>query len=1059
MNTAIRSVFLSAAMCAASLSSFGFSICAVGDSITQGDASKFTAHRIALEELLDANTWEVVWKGTRSNSSYGTLNPCEGYGGKDSEQIAANYEGNAATVIADVLLLHAGHNYNADPDISSPECRPESDIIVAATNAHARIIAAARAQNPNVAVLYAQVITSGKLPKYSYIPALNTAIAALAVELNTDQSPVLTVNMADGWDWTVDCVSDKVHPSAIGAKKMAAKWFAALVDLVADGKLKVVSRANAVAALNVTTDTTLQSDFLCDTVAVADNATLNLNGHRLTAKSIAGNGTVMSARIDESPCALGYDLLSYVESPADNNTVKCYIDTGYTPAATDRIESKVRLGKSISKTQWLFGTYNSDKRMDAYLNGSKIYLMIGSKNNYTTAVEANGAYEIILDGSRFTATVSKGGAPTTLAVESNSFTPDKNIYLFGPTGTGSTDQTRYADECRIHYFRVCDADGNLKVNMLPVKNPSGTVGYYDTVRKRFYSPEKGVLTAGEVISYKALSYVETSADNNSAFVDTQYWPSPSDRVETRVKLSNKTDDQGIFSSRNSYRKNAFNCMMYKGQMRFDHYLSHNDDANYAYHVSDGMKTEYSVGEDYDITMDGGTAIFSVNGIASETYLAGDMETVHANFVLFAASSAGSVSSYAKGCRMYHFRVTDANGYERLNLLPAKRTSDNVVGFYDLTHNAFLSPESGALEGGVALPCDLTTPDGTCTMSPSPVYKGRVGNLFNNNFFYKQDDDTRVLLDKSRNSLPLRIDYDFGEGSAKAVNMYRIYAASNPRAPKSWILYGSNEPSAYGAATDGDEAEGWVPLDVCDSQDDWTLGSGKNYLSESRTKIFINDTPYRFYRLKVMAMKDESQNYLELVQLEYFRVEDGETSGVLNLNVSQGTALKNSSVNLAGDMELVKSGSGSFTAAKADQGYLGGTVVESGKIIADAEMALGYGGVDVASGAKLQMSSPLTLFGLLNVASGAALDFHFRTRDSAPVLTLSGGVLLPGTLNVGILLDGDFALPGSGIALTSGCDFKNTAIVCDGDRSVRRVAPDASGNLCAYGSTGFMLIFK
>ena len=107
MNTATRSVFLSAAMCAASLSSFGFSICAVGDSITQGDASNFTTHRIALEELLDASTWEVVWKGTRSNSSYGTLNPCEGYGGKDSEQIAANYEENAATVIADVLLLHA----------------------------------------------------------------------------------------------------------------------------------------------------------------------------------------------------------------------------------------------------------------------------------------------------------------------------------------------------------------------------------------------------------------------------------------------------------------------------------------------------------------------------------------------------------------------------------------------------------------------------------------------------------------------------------------------------------------------------------------------------------------------------------------------------------------------------------------------------------------------------------------------------------------------------------------------------------------------------------------
>lgn len=66
--------------------------------------------------------------------------------------------------------------------------------------------------------------------------------------------------------------------------------------------------------------------------------------------------------------------------------------------------------------------------------------------------------------------------------------------------------------------------------------------------------------------------------------------------------------------------------------------------------------------------------------------------------------------------------------------------------------------------------------------------------------------------------------------------------------------------------------------------------------------------------------------------------------------------------------------------------------------------------------------------------------------------------LPSTLNVGILRDGDFTLPGGGIALTSGGNFKDTAIVCDSD-SVRRVASDASGNLCAYGPVGFMLILK
>ena len=88
------------------------------------------------------------------------------------------------------------------------------------TNAHARIIAAARQENPQVAVLEAQVITSTKLPKYSYIPALNTAIAALAKNLDSAASPIRVVNMADGWDPSTMCLVDQVHPTEAGARRM-----------------------------------------------------------------------------------------------------------------------------------------------------------------------------------------------------------------------------------------------------------------------------------------------------------------------------------------------------------------------------------------------------------------------------------------------------------------------------------------------------------------------------------------------------------------------------------------------------------------------------------------------------------------------------------------------------------------------------------------------------------------------------------------------------------------------------------------------------------------------
>ena len=204
-----------------------YSICCVGDSITEGAnssgaANKWTYRTYLAQMLAESGLGDVEWKGSRVSPNSGNELPSEGWSGQNAEQIASKYIANAEGDKADVLLLHAGHNYDATQ-------QSKSVIIAAATNAHARIIAAARAQNPNVTVLYAKVVTSGKLPKYSYIPALNEAIGALASELNTAASPIRVVDMADGWDWTVHCIDDKVHPTESGARLMASKWLEALM--------------------------------------------------------------------------------------------------------------------------------------------------------------------------------------------------------------------------------------------------------------------------------------------------------------------------------------------------------------------------------------------------------------------------------------------------------------------------------------------------------------------------------------------------------------------------------------------------------------------------------------------------------------------------------------------------------------------------------------------------------------------------------------------------------------------------------------------------------------
>ena len=702
MPSQIRNFSLSILLVGFSLSASAFSICAVGDSITEG-ASGFTAHRVALERRFDVLGWDVEWKGSHIKAESGSSNLCEGFSGKNAEEIAENYKEHAESIVADVLLLHAGHNYNADVGTSSPAYMPVQDIVARATNAHARIIAEARAKRPNVIILYAKVITSSKLPKYSYIPALNDAIGVLGEELSTDESPVVVVDMADGWVPSSDCVSDKVHPSATGAAKMAEKWMSAFNVLIGEEKLSVSSR------LNVTKDMTLMADAAFDSVTVAENATLNLNGYKLSAEKIDGKGTIISVVDDYDALAAGYERLAYIVSPKNNNS---FLDTGYEPFLTDRIETKFRLG---------------------------------------------------------------------------------------------------------------------------------TVG----------------------------------------------------------------ENQGVFSARATTATNTFSCILFnpsgRRKLRFDHHTTN----PYVFHRADGLLgyTEYTTDKDCEIVMDGNTLDLSVNGKISSKVLTPNSADAAAktgiSLRLFAVATKGSGHTlFARDCRMYYFRVYDKAGNLKLNLVPVRRKSDGKVGLFDCVGKTFKTLYSGDIVAGPACPQDLTAPGAASVVNPLP-YKGSAANLFNNNFIYKSDDTHRVLVKKA--SVPFFVDYDFGAGKAFAVNMYRIHAAYKLRAPKAWCLYGSNNPSAYNAAAD----DLWVKLDECDSQTDWTLGASQDITAEYRTKFFVNDTPYRYYRFKFLEKNDASHDYAELVQLEYFRVENTGNSGVLYL--PQGFDPANSTVRFGCDVKVVSGG--------------------------------------------------------------------------------------------------------------------------------------------------------
>lgn len=196
----------------------------LGDSITEGGTG-FQVYRYPLMEKLLGAGYPVSFVGSKTTqplpgSPLGAL-AHEGYGGKNLAFILERFATSFRAHPADILLVHAGHNQFADQ-------KPVPGMLADTRT----LVATARSINPRVIVLLGQVIPSGKLPKYSYIPEFNRSLVALAAELDTPAQPVILVDHAAGFDWKTDTVADLVHPNAQGAEKMASRWFAALQKIL-----------------------------------------------------------------------------------------------------------------------------------------------------------------------------------------------------------------------------------------------------------------------------------------------------------------------------------------------------------------------------------------------------------------------------------------------------------------------------------------------------------------------------------------------------------------------------------------------------------------------------------------------------------------------------------------------------------------------------------------------------------------------------------------------------------------------------------------------------------
>ncbi|MBS1664902.1 MAG: hypothetical protein JST68_27895 [Bacteroidetes bacterium] len=192
----------------------GMTVLGLGDSITEGGPG-FFSYLFPLDSLMKASGFAGRLVGPRLSVQGGDSLYHSGFSGKTAEFLAAHIDSIYRAFPADVVLLHAGHNHFVEE-------APVQGIV----RAQLTIIQTIKKINPRALVFVAGVITSGKLPKYSYIPELNGAIRRMVDSLR--DSTVVFVDQSKGWDWSKYTIDDKVHPNREGARVIAGRWLEAM---------------------------------------------------------------------------------------------------------------------------------------------------------------------------------------------------------------------------------------------------------------------------------------------------------------------------------------------------------------------------------------------------------------------------------------------------------------------------------------------------------------------------------------------------------------------------------------------------------------------------------------------------------------------------------------------------------------------------------------------------------------------------------------------------------------------------------------------------------------
>lgn len=459
---------------------------------------------------------------------------------------------------------------------------------------------------------------------------------------------------------------------------------------------------------------TADEDWTADgTVTLAAGSTIDLAGYRLSLAGFeAGSGDLCIT--NSAGVVAGYSDLEYLETKTDGNTQ--HVLTGFEAKDSDVVEMGVRF-LDASGTQFLWcdrGSSGTDRTFSALMTGGKLRFDRRSKISgaNTFAVSPGHDYVITADYSTRECTVSTdGGAAVSAGTmdDTGSYTPPATLGLFGSFTYSNNTVGGWNNHAsvRFYYLKVYRA-GELVCHLVPVVK-DGVIGVYDREAGAFYEntgsgafsavsdeTSNPVITnsasgdAAELVldvpGYQELEYIEAAG---AQYIDTGYKPCSTDRIEMKLQPTNVSANQFFFCTRtkalndSSQSGDQFCLAALPKKLRLD-----------LANVQSGNGINLGTDE-YVFVVDGATGAVTANGEAAASVSGGaTYEEAKYNLVLFASHVAGAnFGNYAK-CKCRYFKVYDANGNLKLDLVPAKDVASGAYGMYDRKGRKFL-PSSSA----------------------------------------------------------------------------------------------------------------------------------------------------------------------------------------------------------------------------------------------------------------------------------------------------------------------------------------------------------------------------